>query len=185
MPNFRTKVRKSLLALVVSYLREQIIDTTKFTYVDGIGGSYPHFDEVFTFPLGPDTFQIIQKEFSQPYLPFGVTLQFSDDIPDTSKSMPQQYSVKVQFMIRMPFNIRGESFCQQIAREIDQALYRANGKCSIKDYDVNPATDTGVSIEWQTVPRGDWKFDDKPISPGTEVLNLDAEMVYFIPKSEW
>lgn len=184
MANFRTKVRKSLLALIVSYLREATTDTAKFTYVTGIGGTYPHFDEVFTFPLGTDTVQITQYETFRMDIPMGVTLQFSDDTPDGSKSMPQRYTVSVQVTIRMPFNMTSESFCQQIAKKIDEALYRTNGKCAIKDYDVYPATDVGASLEWQSVPRGDWKFDN-PEVPSMEVLNLNASMVYFVPKGEW
>lgn len=183
MTSRRTKIRWSLLALLVAYLREATTDTTKFTLVDGVAGSYPFTQQVWTFTLGSYVYQITANELADPFLPAGATIQFSVERPDFSKAMPQVYEVDVRILLRFAKTFSGESVCQQIAAKIDQALYRSGGRCSIKDYEVDPTTDTGGYFTWQVVPRGSWEFTVP--STGIEQMELRFTAQYHQPSSEW
>lgn len=183
MSSRRTKVRKSLLALLVSYLRDGTVDTSKFTTVAGVGGSYPFMDEIWTFTIGSELYQITQYEHFHYSLPLGVTVQFAGDVASSSHAMPRFFTLGVQVTIRMPIKFSGESDAQKIALKIDQALYRVSGKVEIKDYDVNPTVGTGMYLEWQTTQRNEWKFED---TKGMfEEMAFVTEMKYQIPKEEW
>lgn len=185
MASRRTKVRRSLLALLVSYFRETTVVTTKFTTVTGVGGAYPFSQNVWTFLVGSQLYQVTQNELAERVLPVGVTVQFGIDQSDFSKAMPQNTKVSVRVVIRAPKSVVPgvESDTQKIALLVDKALYECVGRCEIKDYDVNPAVSTSSFLHWVRVPRGAWEAEETD-GPIDELhLNFDAE--YSIPKEEW
>lgn len=183
----RTKVRKSLFALLVSYLRDGVVDTAKFTAVAGQAGTYPFTQNVWTFSLGSDLYQIMMSEAASAPLLDGVTLQFGPDIPDTSKAMPQEAMMKCGIIVRAPLLLvpTQESIGQQIALKIDQAFYRANGRTPLMDFDAYPAVPTTPPsmVTWTKVPRGSWEF--KKATGPIEEFRLLFEVRYSQPAGEW
>lgn len=181
----RTKVRKSMLALVVSFLRDQITSTTKFTAVAGVSGTYPFTQNLWGFSIGTEFFQVALQEASQPALPLGVTLQFGVEQPDESRSMPQNMNLKFMLTVRVPLSLipTQESLGQQIALLIDQALFRCAGKLDITDFDVHPTVKAVGQISWATVRRQAWEFQ-KTTSP-VEELRMKMDLKYPQPQEEW
>lgn len=185
MPSRRTKIRRSLLALLVSYLRESTIVTDKFTTVPGVAGAYPNVGSLWTFALGSELYQIAEMEASAPPLDLGVTLQIGVERADFSQSMPQLYTVSCGVVIRAPlsFGPGQESVSQQLAQKIDQALFRSNGRAEIKNYDVSPSVTTNSYVTWQAVPRGAWEAQE--VDGAIEELRLAFDAQYSQPDSEW
>lgn len=183
MSSRRTKIRYSLLALLVSYLRETVVATTKFTLVDGVAGAYPTTQHVWTFALGSELYQITVGELADMPLPYGITVQFSTERPDESQAMPQFYTVDVRILLRVPPSVTDESVAWQLALKIDQALFRAAGRCEIKDYEQNPSITTGTYLTWTPVPRGIWEATDS--GSALEQMELRFTAQYAQPESEW
>lgn len=183
MSSRRTKIRYSLLALIVSYLREATVDTAKFTLVENVSGAYPFVEYVWTFALGAQLYQAVVVELSDTPLPLGVMVQFSIERPDDSQAMPQFYTCDVRVLIRVPPMAVGESVSQQLALKIDQALFRAAGRCEIKDYSQNPAVSTGTYLTWTPVPRGSWEMLETDTE--LEEFQLTFQVQYAQPESEW
>lgn len=176
----RRLVRESLLAMIVSYLREGIVTPSNFTLHDAsmLSNPYPFTQGVWTFSLNSELWQIAIGESGQPPLSPGVTIEFAGDRAAPAKAMPQIWSLDVRFRIRVPWDFHGESTAQEIAQKIDEALYRANGRIEVKDFEADPQSGTGNFLEWQTVERGEWTQEGR--GQLTD-LQLHMQMKYSTP----
>jgi hypothetical protein len=181
----RSKIRYSLLALIVSYLRDGTTNTSLFSMLPTVSGAYPFTQNVWTWSLNGQLYQAMTQEITERELPVGVTVAFGADTPEQSHSMPQWIDVNIQIHVRMPTSLVGESYAQQVALKIDQALFRCNGRCEIKDYTTSPPTSTDpVSfLTWVNVARGSWEAVDAKTD--LEELRLVFTAKYQQPQEEW
>ncbi len=166
--SLRTLARESLFAMIVAYLREGAVSTANFS-------NYPSAQRVYTFSLGDDLWQVALMDAAQEPLPIGVTVQFAADVADASKAMPQLWTVPVRIHVRMPRDWRGESLAHEIAQQVDEALYRANGRIEITDYDAVPVTPQGTFLTWQRTERGTWEAQGNEL---VDALTLSFEVQY-------
>jgi hypothetical protein len=150
MSTTRTVVHKSLLAVILAYLRDGVTDTSNF-------GSYPSEQHIYTFSIGEDVWPITYIEAGQPPLSPGVTIEFISDTAEDSRAMPQRWIARLRFRIRVPWDFGGGSAAQDIAQKIDEAIHTVNGHIAIKDYGATPVTDTGTFLDMQDDTRGDWE----------------------------
>ena len=149
----RLMVRKSLLALVLAYLRHGITDTSDFNSAT----SFPTDQEVWSFALDTDLFLVRTSETGQTPLSPGVTIEFESDRAEPSRAMPQVWTTNIRFRVRIPWDYGGESQAQEIAQKIDEALHQAHGRVEVKDFSTTPPTGTSTYLQWNTESRGEWK----------------------------
>lgn len=179
MPTPRRRlVRESLLALLMSYLREGVTTTGNFSLLPTVSNRYPFTQGAWTFTLGGELWQVTMIEEGQPVTLPGVTIEFVRDDARPSKAMPQEYDLTVRFHVRVPRNVNGENTAQEIAEKIDECLHRAAGRCEIKDYGIEPPTDTRYILSWQRTERGDWA--DEGDARTTDLI-LTKQMRYSTP----
>lgn len=176
----RRLVRETLLASIVSYMREGTTVPTNFTLRSSslLSNPYPFTQGVWTFSLNSELWQITIAESGQPPLSPGVTIEFAGDRAAPSKAMPQVWELHVRFRIRVPWDLNGESTAQEIAQLIDEALYRSNGRIEVKDFQAEPQAGTGNFLEWQTSERGEWVQEG---SGNLTDLQLAMSMKYSTP----
>lgn len=170
----RQLVRTSILALITSYLRDGVTTDTSFSLNSDATSKYPFLIDgpLFMFTMNSELWRITIAEVGQLPPDPGVTIEFFEDVPEESKSMPQVWNLGVRIRVRLPWDYNGDGTALQIAEKIDEALYRSNGKIQIKDYSTDPATAKGRYITWATVPRGVWA----QIAPTTLLTDLGLEM---------
>ncbi len=179
MPTPRRRlVRESLLALLVSYLREGVTTTGNFTLLPLVSNRYPFTQGVWTFAHGGNLWQLTMIEQGQPVTLPGVTLEFARDDARPAKAMPQEWELSLRIHVRIPRNLNSENTAQEIAEKIDECLHRAAGRCDIKDYETEPPTDTRYILSWQRTERGDWQDEG---DARMAALVLTKQMRYSTP----
>lgn len=183
----RTKVRISMMALIVSFLRDGTINSSLFSAVPAATSKYPFTQDVWGFTIDGEFLQIILQEASEDPLERGVTLQFGIEQPADSKSMPQRMNLKFGIVVRVPLTLdpSKDSLSQQIALKIDQALYETAGRLTITDYYVDPAVavTNNPIMSWVKKRRQEWEYK-KTKSP-MEELRMMMDMEYAQPQEEW
>lgn len=150
MASTRTMVRKSLLAAILSYLRDGSTDTSNF-------GTYPKEQHIYSFSIGSDLWQLAYTEAGElPIVP-GLTIEFETDSAVDVRAMPQKWITTMRFRIIIPRDFRGSSTAQDIAQKVDGAFHDCSGRIAIKDYDATPVTSSGYFLEMQEDSRGEWE----------------------------
>lgn len=146
----RKQVRLSLLALLVSYLRDGTTDVSNF-------GSYASEQGVYCFTIASELYPITVLEAGQPPLFSGVTILFAGDrvVPDTYERF---WETQIKVQVNVPRTWVGDSVAQQIAQAIDEALLPE--RVEIYDWLASPATRSGNYLEWTSNPRNDWAFEN-------------------------
>lgn len=191
----RRLARETFCGLIVAYLRDGSVSDASFSLDTTASSKYPFLRDgpLFCFLLDGELWQITMTEQGLKPLTPGVTIEFIDDIPNSSKAMPQVWNLQLRIRVRMPPNLDGQSTSQEIAQKIDEALYRSGGKILIKDYRTTPPTNTGHSIVWNMKPRGEWKQitptdlsyarnpDLAKPYPAVSDLTLEMELQYSTP----
>jgi hypothetical protein len=150
----RRQVRLSLLALLVSYLRDGTTDTSGFA-------AYPSEQDIYSFSIGDELYQVTVAEAGQPPLPVGVTILFAGDrAVKTERVRAQPWETQIRIEVALPRNWTGDSLVQEVAQKIDEALWGSRGHVAITDWLAAVPAGDGTFLEWETEPRGDWTFEN-------------------------
>jgi hypothetical protein len=149
----RHQVRLSYLALLLSFLRDGVVDTSNFQ-------NYPRVGNDWSFPFNSKLYQIRANESGHPAVPMGITIQFVEDVADPIRHSVQTWKINGLVFVRSPMALVGDHDANLIAEQIDEAMTQAYGGCQIWDYDQNPAVQMLGRLEWHTYSRGMWR--DQP-----------------------
>lgn len=178
---YRISVRKSLLALLLAYLREGIVDVSNFP-------NYPVEQNIWTFThagnvlfltyteTGHET-RAVTFEQSAPVTP-GITIEFGHEIADSSQDLPQRYTLAVKFRIQVPWEWVNQNVLFELQQLVDNALQACYGKIQIIDFSQDPPNGYPEYLENQSTERGNWEdeYPTKLLSDLALVCNFQYEM---------
>jgi hypothetical protein len=158
----RRQVRLSLLALLVSWLRNGNTNTSGFA-------TYPHTANCWSFIHNGDIYLATESEEGETYIDQGLTIQFTDEAAEYEKVQAQRWDATIRLILRAQHAYVGESETVSIAEKIDEALFRSNGKVLIVDYDASPTPISSSDyLSWQLFRRGAWKEEKTLMLPRTK-----------------
>lgn len=172
---YRVSIRRSIVALLVAYLRGDGVDVSNFN-------TYPVTQDVYTFSYLGQLYQLLYAENGTvPPIAPGITVVFAGDKPCDGNDHAQHYELPVAFRIRVPWDFNGETTVQGLALLLDNAIQACAGRIQIVDFTQDPIIGYGEYVECQSTTRGEWK-QEKPTSLLTDLV-LEVPFRYEIPGS--